>query len=295
MPRRAPAATLDELREKYAGEITRAGWVTDPRIERAFAAIPREGFLTPPPWTFFPPGGDEKTPTINPADLYDDVLVVLDGARGVNNGQPSLHAAWLAAVDPRHGDTAIHVGAGTGYYTAILAMLVLPGGRVVAYEVHEALASLARHHLQPFDHVELRAESAFGVELPPADVIYVNAGAVAPDPGWLRALKAGGRLIFPWQPRRPGGVALVVRREAGGFSAKPTMAVGFIPCVGAEPRQARAWPAPEAVERTRSVWLEEQRVPDETATAVYEGVWFSCEAVETGGEVGVDAPPPESL
>jgi protein-L-isoaspartate(D-aspartate) O-methyltransferase len=284
MPRRAPAATLDELRDRYAGAITRAGWVTDPRIERAFATIPREGFLTPPPWTFFPPGGDDKTPTINPADLYDDVLVVLDGARGVNNGQPSLHAAWLAAVDPRHGDTAVHVGAGTGYYTAILAMLVLPGGRVVAYEVHEALAALARHHLEPFDHVELRSESAFGVELPPADVIYVNAGAVAPDPGWLRTLKPGGRLIFPWQPRRPGGVALLVTREPGGFSAKPTMAVGFIPCVGAEPRPAREEPTAEAVERTRSVWLEEQRPPDETATAVYEGVWFSCEAVEAGDD-----------
>jgi hypothetical protein len=37
------------------------------------------------------------------------------------------------------------------------------------------------------------------------------------------------------------------------------------------------------VERTRSVWLEEQRPPDETATAVYEGVWFSCEEVEADG------------
>jgi protein-L-isoaspartate(D-aspartate) O-methyltransferase len=61
-------------------------------------------------------------------------------------------------------------------------MLVLPGGRVVAYEVHDALSVLARRHLEPFDHVEVRAQSAFGVELPPADVIYVSAGASAPDP-----------------------------------------------------------------------------------------------------------------
>lgn len=291
MPRRAPAATLDELRDKYAGEITRAGWVTDPRIERAFATIPREGFLPPPPWTIFPPGGDVRTPTINPADLYDDVLVVLDRGRGVNNGQPSLHAAWLAAVDPAHGDTAVHIGAGTGYYTAILAMLVLPGGRVVAYEVHEALAALARNHLEPFDHAELRSESAFGVELPPADVIYVNAGAAAPDPGWLRALKPGGRLIFPWQPRRPSGVALLVTREPGGFSAKPIMAVGFVPCVGDEPRPSRHAPASDDVERTRSVWLDTEREPDDTATAVYEGVWFSSETVGAGRDGGA---PPET-
>lgn len=274
-------ADLDDARERYAAAITREMWVTDPRIERAFASIPREAFLAPPPWTIFPPGGAFKRPTTDPRELYEDVLVVLDPARGVNNGQPSLHAAWLAAVDPKPGDTAIHIGAGTGYYTAMLAMLVLPGGQVHAYEIDPMLAELAQRHLGAFEHVTVHGESALGSALPEADLLYVNAAVMAPDAVWLRALRPGGRLIFPWQPSGPGGVTLLVRRGEGGFSATPRMQVGFIPCEGGAARGRAERLSPDATERTRSLWFIETRTPDETATAVYDEVWFSSD--ETAG------------
>lgn len=279
MPRHDP---LDAERERYAAAITRAVWVTDPRIERAFAAVPREAFLPPPPWTVFPPGGWSKRPTSDPADLYADVLVVLDAKRGVNNGQPSLHAAWLAAVDPRPGEVAVHIGAGTGYYTAILAMLVLPGGRVHAFEIDEDLARMAKRHLAAFEHVAVHASSAIGAGFPEADVIYVNAGVPAPDPSWLAALKLGGRMVFPWQPSGSGGVAMLVRRGDGGFSAKATMHVGFIECEGAPRPSPSVQPSLDALERTRSVWLTGSRPPDETATAVYGEVWFSSAEMGEG-------------
>ena len=280
MPRRAAAAEIDEARARYAESITRAAWATDPRIERAFATIPREGFLPPPPWTVFPPGGFFKTPTSDPKELYDDVLVVLDARRGVNNGQPSLHAAWLGAVDPRPGETAVHIGAGSGYYTAILAMLVVPLGFVHAYEIDPALAEIAKRNLACLDHVAMHAESALGRPLPEADVVYVNAGLPAPDAAWLHALRPGGRLIFPWQPSGPGGVTLLVTRTPGGFVAKPTLSAGFVACEGAggDPRSSPPVPA-DAIERTRSVWLKQERAPDETATAVYDEVWFSSAQV----------------
>lgn len=54
------------------------------------------------------------------------------------------------------------------------------------------------------------------------------------------------------------------------------MAVGFIPCVGAQER-----PAEEAGDplETRSVWLASDRPPDATATAVHDAVWFSKDPV----------------
>jgi protein-L-isoaspartate(D-aspartate) O-methyltransferase len=270
------AEELAALRARYAAEILRSAGVRNPRVEAAFAAVPREDFLTPPPWRVFSPGGVIETNSSDPSDLYDDVLVVLDRAKGINNGQPSLHAAWIAMVDPQAGETAVHIGAGTGYYTAILARLVEPGGRVEAYEIDKPLAALAEKHLAAFPHVKVHAASGVGLELPEADVVYVSAAATAPDPGWLAALKPSGRLIFPWQTSRFGAVALLVRRVARGFEAEPTMAVGFIPCVGAQEPPAEGAGDPLA---TRSVWLSADRPPDGTATAVHEAVWFSKDPV----------------
>ena len=54
----------------------------------------------------------------------EDALVGIDARRGINNGQPSLHAQALDALGVREGETIVQVGAGAGYYTAILATLV---------------------------------------------------------------------------------------------------------------------------------------------------------------------------
>jgi protein-L-isoaspartate(D-aspartate) O-methyltransferase len=276
MGRRAADDDPARVRARYAVEILRSAGVRNPRVEEAFGAVPREDFLTPPPWRVFSPGGVIETNSYDPSDLYDDVLVVLDRTQGINNGQPSLHAAWIAMVDPQPGETAVHIGAGTGYYTAILARLVEPGGRIEAYEIDKPLAALAEKHLSAFPHVKVHAESGVGLGLPEADVIYVSAAATAPDQQWLSALKPLGRLIFPWQTSRFGAVTLLVRRVQGGFRAEPTMAVGFIPCVGAQGRPAEG--AGDPLE-TRSVWLAADRPPDVTATAVHEAVWFSKDLV----------------
>ncbi len=273
--------TLQESRRRYAAAICREAGVTSPTVKRAFATVPRESFLTPPPWTIFSPGGMMEASTSDPVDLYQDVLVVLDRSRGINNGQPSLHAAWLAAVAPGSGDGALQIGAGTGYYTALLAELVGPKGGVEAYEIEEELAALAMDHLAAFPQVNLQARSGIGPAMPEADVIYVNAGLSAPDPTWLRALRPGGRLIFPWQPSEGrAGVAMLVTRLAGGFSALPIMPVRFIPCLGIHARAGSAERTSEdAIWRTKSVWLSGERMPDATATSVDEAVWFSSEPV----------------
>ena len=35
----------------------RQGGIENPRVEAAFATVPRELYLPPPPWRIFPPGG----------------------------------------------------------------------------------------------------------------------------------------------------------------------------------------------------------------------------------------------
>ena len=132
------ADAVAKYRAFYAKLVSTRAGARDARIEAAFAAVPREAFVGPGPWSLsvFPPGGPApvyvETPDDDPAFLYADVLVALDRARGVNNGEPSLHARCLDGLALRPGETVLHVGAGTGYYSALLAHLVAPGGTVHA-------------------------------------------------------------------------------------------------------------------------------------------------------------------
>lgn len=274
---RSQRSSLDEVRSFYAAMMVAASGSTDPRLQRIFEAVPREAFLPPGPWTIMV--RREKfiqTPTADPVHIYQNVLVALDADQGINNGEPQLHAAWIGAVSPQPGEIVTHIGAGAGYYTAILSMLVLPGGKVIAFEIDAPLAKAARRNLSPFKNVVVRCGNAVELDIPQSDLIYVNAGVIAPPKSWILALRPGGRMIFPWRPSEKIGLAGLITRITSGFEFKPLMPSWFIPCIGAStssandlaPSYAGAW-------RSRSVRFKSDSAPDQSATAIYEDLWFS--------------------
>ena len=225
------------LRKDYARRIMRLAGVVDPRIEAAYAAVPREDFAGPPPWRvsggLFGLSGGER----DVASLYDDVLIAIDDKRGLNNGQPSLHAQCLAALAVSEGETVVQIGAGAGYYTAVLAHLVGPSGTVFAYEIEADIADRARRNLAGFAQVEVVAASGVTGGLPKADAIYVNAAASHPVRAWLDALNPGGRLLFPLQAAHSTGAMLRITRprfESDWWPAKLFTGVVFIACEGAQ-------------------------------------------------------------
>ena len=208
--------------------------VRDSRLAAAFAATPRERFVGPGPWRVFTSVGYLDTPTDDPAFLYQDIVVALEESAQINNGQPALHAYCLAALKVKEGEAVVHIGAGTGYYTAVLARLVGPGGSISAYEIDEKLAARAKVNLREFPNVSVHARSGVEGSLPSCDVIYVNAGATGPLDAWLDALRPGERLMFPLTPAEgPGGMLLVSRGANDTFDALMLLPVMFIPCVGA--------------------------------------------------------------
>jgi len=139
------------------------------------------------------------TADADPKRIYHNVLVSIDETRHLNNGQPSALAAWLDALDIQEGEQVIHVGAGVGYYSAIIAEVVGPRGKVVAIEVDEALAARARANLARWNTVDVIAQDGSKYDPGPVDVIFVNAGVTHPSGLWLDRVKPGGRL-----PKRPG-------------------------------------------------------------------------------------------
>jgi protein-L-isoaspartate(D-aspartate) O-methyltransferase len=196
------ASELAIVRRAYAKQILAAAGVADAGIECAFAAIPREQFLGPGPWKMYrfaaaSSGSYGATPEADPVYVYVDQVVGLVSERGINNGQPSLHAMLIASAQIQSGEHVVHVGAGTGYYSAIMAQLVGPTGRVTAVECDPALAERARECLSELSNVAVVEADGAAARLDAADVIYVNAGVTHPASPWLDGLADGGRLIIP--------------------------------------------------------------------------------------------------
>jgi protein-L-isoaspartate(D-aspartate) O-methyltransferase len=225
-------ATL--ARKKFATAMGMVARAPGGRVSAAFAEVPREQFLGNGPWPIFSfPSNYQLTVTDNPSEIYRDVAVGLVPEKLINNGQPSLHAFCLGILDPRPGETAVHVGAGGGYYTAILANLI-ERGVVHAYEIEPDLADLARQNLRNYANVRVHLASAVDSTLPECDVIYVNAGATHPLDAWLDALRPDGRLMFPLTCEDlTGGMVLLTPHSEYVFGARILMPVAFIPCTGA--------------------------------------------------------------
>ncbi|RWC25572.1 protein-L-isoaspartate O-methyltransferase [Mesorhizobium sp.] len=274
---------IEDIRNFYARLLAANAGSPDPRLEAVFAEVPREAFLGPGPWTVIAGNGKVTTPSADPAHIYQNVLVVLDDDKGINNGEPFLHAMWIGKLAPKPGEAVTHIGAGTGYYSAVLARLVSPDGTVTAFELDEKLADLARKNLEAYANATVVHGDAVTTPLPPSDIVYVNAGVVAPPAGWLKALQLGGRMIFPWRPAERVPLAVMVTRTEKGFACDPFMRSWFIPCVGASLADSAAKiPTREQAARSRSIWLVQDKAPDDTATAISGDVWFSSENLHTG-------------
>jgi len=283
--RQNQADRLQALRLSYAEHIMElAGLAPETgigsEIALALASIPREQFVGPPPWRILSSAGHTLTVSDDPAILYQNVLVPLDAALGLNNGQPSLHALCLNALAPKKGESAVHVGAGTGYYTAVLAMLVGEAGRIDAYEIEPDLARRAAEDLAGFPQVEVHRRSGTEAPLPACDLLYVNASAAEPLPVWLDALNPDGRLLFPMAPENePGQMLLVTRRTDGLYAARLLCGVQFVPCAGAQdPRAARTLSAA----LRKGNWNQVKRLyrndlPDLSCWCAGRGWWLSTQ------------------
>jgi protein-L-isoaspartate(D-aspartate) O-methyltransferase len=274
-------ASRREIEIFFAKQMAAASGSDDARIEHVITSVRREDFLPPGPWRIGIGGLWLQTPSADPAYIYQNCLVALDETKAINNGEPFLHAAWLGAVRPKAGDLICQIGAGLGFYAAVLSRLALPGGRVTAIEIDEHLAEGARENLKQFGNVEVVCGDATKLALPKSDLIYVNAGVAAPPVSWLKSLRPQGRMIFPWRPSESVGLTLLVRRRSQGFEVNPLMPSWFIPCFGAsDTGDCVKAPNFDEARAVRSVWVSAERPPDATAVAACRDVWFSTSALD---------------
>jgi protein-L-isoaspartate(D-aspartate) O-methyltransferase len=236
--------TIEDYRRFYADEIRFVANLNSPALVEAFARVPREKFIGPGPWQVGSAevralaaagmGRSTYVPVDDPRHLYHNVVVVIDASRDINNGQPSALALWINSLQLEPGLSVYHLGCGVGYYTAIIAEVVGPGGSIVATEIDSDLAARARENL--WDYGNVQVHSVDGGEFDPGecDAMLINAGVTHPHPLWLDRLRDGGRLVLPitlaTSETLGAGLMMRIVRRSDLFSAHGVTPVGIYSC-----------------------------------------------------------------
>lgn len=163
-------------RVKMVDNQVRTTDVTSHSVLSAFLTVPREKFV----------------PESLKALAYVDKDLEIAPGRYLTHASPLAKLLQLAAIAQE--ESVLEIGAGSGYVTALLALLA---GKVVGLESDATLAETARTNLSDVAHVKIVAgdlEKGVASE-GPYDVIFLN-GAVEEVPEALfQQLKDGGRLV----------------------------------------------------------------------------------------------------
>lgn len=187
----APVPDYAAARQAMVDSQLRPQGVNDPSVIAAMSLVPREKFVPD----------------------YERPLAYVDRAIPLGEGRampaPVVTGLLLTALAPLAGETALVVGAGTGYAAAILAEM---GVKAVALESSAALAAAAKKLRVSVVEGSLQDGHARSA---PYDFILID-GAVEFIPDTLiEQLKDGGRLGGAIIDK--GGITrLVVGRKAGG-------------------------------------------------------------------------------
>lgn len=191
------------------GPAPRAASEPPDRVDAAFAACPRTGFL----------------PTSERRHAHRDQPLPI--GHGQTSSQPSTVARMLRMLDVPVGARVLDVGAGSGWTTALLAHLVGPTGSVLGVELEPDLAAWGACNLaatgQGWARIVLARPGVLGVpEEGPYDRILVSAEARELPVPLVEQLGPTGRMVAPvsWAlevVQRAGDALSITRHEGYRF------------------------------------------------------------------------------
>lgn len=213
-PRRTYSAQIHALLAAI-----RAAGVTDERVLKAMARVPRHEFVQ----------------TGLAARAYEDVALPLGD--DVTISQPST-VAWMTqwlALQP--GERVLEVGTGSGYQAAVLCEL---GAVVYSVERHASLRAKTDALLRRLGYrvVTRTGDGTYGWPgLPPFDAIIVTAGGPA-VPAELKAQlrqpvagRPDARMIIPVGPPTAQQLVGITRTGEATWREEPLGRVRFVPLV----------------------------------------------------------------
>jgi len=204
-------------------ESIRANGIEDLALLQLFDRVPRHMFV--------PEGVVPRA--------YEDAPIPI--GYGQTASQPSLQAHYLQVLGIGSQDRVLEIGTGSGYLTALLALLA---DRVYSVERVRELSGRARRAL---DELEIRnvallvGDGSIGWrKFGPYDAILVSAASPAVPAALVEQLADGGRMLVPVGTREEQELVLV-RRSGDEVTHDPVRErCTFVPLVGRQ-----GWPEPD--------------------------------------------------
>jgi protein-L-isoaspartate(D-aspartate) O-methyltransferase len=161
---------------------------------------------------------------------YDDVALPIGNGQTIS--QPYVQARYLELIGLAGRERVLEIGSGSGYQTALLALLC---DSVFGVERISALAEASRAALQAAgisNSTVLVGDGTIGWRpFAPYDAILVAAASPEVPAPLLEQLAPGGRMVIPLGDRA-GQTLTLVRREADGLKVSTIEDVRFVPLLG---------------------------------------------------------------
>jgi protein-L-isoaspartate(D-aspartate) O-methyltransferase len=238
-------AGLRSFIERYARELTAAGAIRSPRVERAFRTVQRHQLLE----TFYIRAAGAQGPSAvhhDPASPHREHLELIysDHALGTrftggmpasSTSAPSLVARMLELLGLGEGMKVLEIGAGTGYNAALMAEITGDQELIVTVDVLDDVVEQTRRLLAGAGYPQIRVLARDGFdgaqEEAPFDRIVATVGCSDLSPLWAGQLADGGAMLVPLE--HSGGHPLcLLRKDSTGLRGRVVLWTGFMPIRG---------------------------------------------------------------
>jgi protein-L-isoaspartate(D-aspartate) O-methyltransferase len=202
-------------RERMVRDLIAARGVQDERVLAAMRKVPRHLFVK-----------DHMR-----SRAYGDHALPIGASQTIS--QPYIVARMSELLELRPSHSVLEIGTGSGYQTALLALLAK---RVYSLERVPELAHQAIQRMRELslDNVKIQVfDGTVGwSEVAPFDRILVTAGAPKVPEPLLGQLAPGGALLVPEGPRHLQHLVLYRKSAKGEVRRREGEEVAFVPLLG---------------------------------------------------------------
>ena len=202
-------------RERMVRELVAARGIKDQRVLQAMRGVPRHLFVR-----------DHLR-----SQAYGDHALPIGSAQTISQPYVVARMTELLELDREH--SVLEIGTGSGYQTALLAMLAR---RVYSLERLAELAQQAIPRMRQLGLENVKIQIFDGTvgwsEWAPFDRILVTAGAPRVPEPLLDQLAPGGSLLIPEGQQNLQRLVLYRKSARGELRRKEGEEVGFVPLVG---------------------------------------------------------------